>query len=79
MKEIFIFLFFILYSNPLLFSNLIYYCTPSGRELLHYCDVVHKYSEEVIIKRRKELMEVFYCTQFIYMFINVTVITGDAA
>jgi len=47
-------------SNPILYPDLIYYCTPSGREFLHYCDVVRKYSEEVIIKRRKELMEVLY-------------------
>ena len=51
-------LFCLFNSNPILFSDLIYYFTSSGREFLHCCDVVHKYSEEVIVKRRKELLEV---------------------
>ena len=47
-------------SNPFLYTDLIYHCTPSGQEFLHCCDVVREYSKEVIIKRRKELMEVLY-------------------
>ena len=47
-------------SNVIFYSDLIYYFTSSGRDFLHYCDVAHKYSEEVILKRRRELLEVLY-------------------
>ncbi|XP_065886542.1 cytochrome P450 4X1-like isoform X1 [Dysidea avara] len=49
--------------NPLYFSDLIYYSTRSGHEFLRYSDVVHKHSEEVILSRRKELLEASQRTQ----------------
>ena len=53
--------YFIFFNrNPILYSDLIYCFTSSGREFHHYCKIAHKYSEEVIIKRRKELLEVLY-------------------
>jgi len=51
-------LFYLFNRNPILYSDLIYYFTSSGREFRHCCKVTHKYSEEVILKRRKEILEV---------------------
>ena len=62
-------LFLLMNSNPLYFSDLIYYSTRSGHEFLRYSDVVHKHSEEVILSRRKELLEVYYMqTVFTYLY-----------
>ncbi|XP_065910276.1 cytochrome P450 4B1-like [Dysidea avara] len=35
----------------------IYFNTTAGRQFLHYCDVVHKFSEGVIVQRREELLK----------------------
>ena len=57
-------------SNLIFYSDLIYYFTSSGREFLHYCDVAHKYSEEVILKRRRELLEVHIILPTFNLFTN---------
>ena len=45
-------------SNPLYFFDWIYFNTPAGHQFLHYCDIVHKFSESVILQRREELLKV---------------------
>lgn len=35
----------------------IYFSTATGRKFLHYCEIVHKFSNDVIMERRKELLE----------------------
>ena len=48
-----------LYSKPHYYAfDWIYFSTAAGRKFLHYCDIVHKFSDDVIIKRRKELQQV---------------------
>ena len=39
-------------SNPLYYYDWIYFNIPAGHQFLHYCDVVHKFSESVIVQRR---------------------------
>ncbi|XP_065909678.1 cytochrome P450 4F6-like [Dysidea avara] len=43
--------------SPQYFFDWVYFSTAAGRRFLHCCDVVHKYSEEVIMKRREELLK----------------------
>ncbi|XP_065885838.1 cytochrome P450 4F6-like [Dysidea avara] len=43
--------------NPLLIFDWIYFNTADGRKFLHHCEVVQKYSEDVILKRREELLK----------------------
>ena len=38
--------------NPFLFSDSIFYCTPTGREFSRLCDFVHKKAERIIKTRR---------------------------
>ena len=45
-------------SNPLYVFDWMYFNTPAGRQFLHYSDVVHKFSEGVIVQRREELLKV---------------------
>ena len=44
------------YSAPLYAINWIYFSSSAGRSFLHHCDVVHKFSEDVIVQRREELL-----------------------
>ena len=46
------------YSTPHYAFDWIYFSTATGRKFLHYCDIVHKFSDDVIMQRRKELLEV---------------------
>ncbi|XP_065911380.1 cytochrome P450 4F6-like isoform X2 [Dysidea avara] len=43
--------------SPQYFFDWVYFSTAAGRRFLHCCDVVHEYSEEVIMKRREELLK----------------------
>ncbi|XP_065885820.1 cytochrome P450 4F6-like isoform X2 [Dysidea avara] len=43
--------------NPLLIYDWIYFKTADGRKFLHHCEVVQKYSEDVILERREELLK----------------------
>ncbi|XP_065910275.1 ultra-long-chain fatty acid omega-hydroxylase-like [Dysidea avara] len=43
--------------NPLYVFDWMYFNTPAGRQFLHYSDVVHKFSEGVIVQRREELLK----------------------
>ena len=51
-------------SNPLYYYDWIYFNIPAGHQFLHYCDVVHKFSESVIVQRREELLKVEYLSQY---------------
>ena len=56
-----ILLFFCFYNDhrtPYYFIDSIYYSTADGRKFLHHCDVVHKFSDDVITQRRAELLQV---------------------
>ncbi|XP_065910267.1 cytochrome P450 4F12-like isoform X2 [Dysidea avara] len=44
-------------NNPLHFFDWIYFNTPAGRQFLHYSDVVHKFSEGVIVQRREQILK----------------------
>ncbi|XP_065910268.1 ultra-long-chain fatty acid omega-hydroxylase-like [Dysidea avara] len=44
-------------SNPLHLIDWIYFNTTAGHQFLHYSDVVHKFSEGVIVQRREELLK----------------------
>jgi len=46
------------HSNPLIVFDWIYFRTADGLKFLHYSNIVHKYSEDVILKRRAELLKV---------------------
>ena len=46
-------------SVPHYAFDAIYFSTAAGRKFLHYCNVVHKFSDDVIMQRRKELLQVF--------------------
>lgn len=46
----------LLYSYPLHAVDWIYFSSSAGRNFLHHCDVVHKFSEDVIVQRRKEIL-----------------------
>lgn len=43
--------------NILLYPESLYKLSSSGKEFFNICDFVHKFSEEIIMKRRKELSE----------------------
>ncbi|XP_065897731.1 cytochrome P450 4F6-like [Dysidea avara] len=43
--------------NPLLAFDWIYFATAAGHKFLHNCNLVHKFSEEVILQRRDELLK----------------------
>ena len=45
-------------STPYYAYDCIYYSTAAGRKFLHYCDIVHKFSDDVIMQRREELLKV---------------------
>ena len=47
------------YRTPHYAFDTIYFSTAAGRKFLHYCDFVHKFSDDVIMQRRKELLQVF--------------------
>ena len=47
-----------MHSNPLLAFDWIYFATAAGHKFLHNCNLVHKFSEEVILQRRDELLKV---------------------
>ena len=42
--------------------DLVYFSTKKGREFLKACEIVHRFSMDVIKKRRKELEEVTSCS-----------------
>ncbi|XP_065892053.1 cytochrome P450 4F6-like isoform X2 [Dysidea avara] len=42
---------------PHLYFDWVYFSTATGRKYLHYCDVVHKCSEAVILRRKEELIK----------------------
>ena len=44
------------YSAPQHILDWIYFSSSAGRKFLHHSDVVHKFSEGVIMQRRKELL-----------------------
>ena len=46
----------ICYSSPLYPVDWLYHSFPAGRKFLHHCDIVHKFSENIIMQRRKELI-----------------------
>ena len=48
----------LLYSTPHYAFDWIYFSTAAGHKFLHYCDIVHKFSDDVIMQRRKELQQV---------------------
>ena len=54
-------------STPHYAYDCIFYSTAAGRKFLHYCDVVHKFSDDVIMQRREELLQVY----------NISVISGQ--
>ena len=54
-------------STPHYAYDCIFYSTAAGRKFLHYCDVVHKFSDDVIMQRREELVQVH----------NISVISGQ--
>ena len=58
---LFILVYFVFYyvSTPHYAYDCIYYSTAAGRKFLHYCDVVHKFSDDVIMQRREELLQVY--------------------
>ncbi|XP_065885802.1 cytochrome P450 4F6-like isoform X2 [Dysidea avara] len=43
--------------NPLLIFDWVYFKTADGRKFLNYSKIVHKYSEDVILQRRDELLK----------------------
>ena len=66
---LFVLVYFVFYydSTPHYAYDCIYYSTAAGRKFLHYCDVVHKFSDDVIMQRREELLQVY----------NISVIGGQ--
>ena len=50
--------FYHICSTPYYAFDWVYFSTAAGRKFLHYCDVVHKFSDDVIMQRRKELQQV---------------------
>ena len=53
--------FYVFYyiSTPHYAYDCIFYSTVAGRKFLHYCDVVHKFSDDIIMQRREELLQVY--------------------
>ena len=45
-------------STPHYALDWIYFSSAAGRKFLHYSDIVHKFSDDVIMERRKELLQV---------------------
>ena len=71
---LFILVYFVFYyvSTPHYAYDCIFYSTAAGRKFLHYCDVVHKFSDDVIMQRREELLQVYniICDQFLSGLLN---------
>ena len=51
-------LLFLLHSTPFYAYDWIFFWTAAGRKFLQCCDIIHKYSYDVIGQRRMELQQV---------------------
>ena len=55
---------FLLHSTPFYAYDWIFFWTAAGRKFLQCCDIIHKYSYDVIGQRRMELQQVSYQHNF---------------